>query len=79
MELKSVEAVICALNSAGIRYLIVGGLAVNAHGFERMTRDIDLVIQLDEINCKSALRSLLQIDYQLAIPESPESFANPEK
>ena len=78
MQVKSVEAIVCALNSAGIRYLIVGGLAVNAHGFERMTKNIDLVVQLDENNCFSALRSLIEIGYQLAIPEPPEHFANPE-
>jgi predicted nucleotidyltransferase len=78
MEVRSVEAIVCALNSAGIRYLIVGGLAVNAHGFERMTKDVDMVIQLAESNCRRALRALIEIGYQLAIPETPESFANQE-
>lgn len=43
MELRSIEAVLGALNAAGVRYLIVGGLAVNAHGYQRATMDLDLV------------------------------------
>ena len=35
MEARSFEAIVRALNEAGIRYLVVGGLAVNAHGYAR--------------------------------------------
>lgn len=35
MEVTSVEAIVRALNEAQVRYLIVGGLAVNARGYER--------------------------------------------
>lgn len=31
-----------ALNLKGVRYILVGGLAVNYHGFSRSTGDIDL-------------------------------------
>ena len=37
------EAVIAALNRAGVRYVLVGGLASGAHGVVRATRDVDLV------------------------------------
>lgn len=40
MEVWSVEAVLRTLQEAGVRYLLVGGLAVVAHGYERMTRDL---------------------------------------
>ena len=63
MELRSVEAVVRALNAAGVRYLIVGGLAVNAHGFLRATRDLDLVIQLSLGNLRAGLKSLFGIGY----------------
>jgi hypothetical protein len=41
MRLASVEAIVRALARGDVRYLIVGGLAVNAHGFLRFTKDID--------------------------------------
>jgi predicted nucleotidyltransferase len=79
MELRSVEAVVGALNAAGVRYLIVGGLAVIAHGYLRATRDLDIVIQLETTNLRTALNSLAEIGYRLAIPVSPDDFANASK
>ena len=38
MKVGSFEAVIQALEGAGVRYLVAGGLAVNAHGYLRFTR-----------------------------------------
>lgn len=33
-----------SLNEQGARYLVVGGFAVNQHGFPRATVDIDLLV-----------------------------------
>jgi predicted nucleotidyltransferase len=79
MELRSVETVVKALNEAGVEYIIVGGVAVNAHGFVRMTRDLDLVLQLNRENIISGLNSLLKIGYKMAIPVSIEDFASADK
>ncbi len=56
MKLASFEAIVRALEDAGVRYLVAGGLAVNAHGFLRFTKDVDLVVQLapDNIEMKEA-------------------------
>ncbi len=78
MEVRSVEAIVRALNDANVRYLIVGGLAVNAHGYERLTVDVDLVIGLERENIIRGLRALDGIDYHMAIPVSPEDFASPK-
>jgi hypothetical protein len=42
MKLSAFEAVAKVLADAGVRYLVVGGLAVNAHGYIRFTADIVL-------------------------------------
>ncbi len=78
MEVRSVEAIVRALNGADVRYLIVGGLAVNAHGFVRLTRDVDIVLALDPANAALGLNTLLAIGYQMAIPAKPEEFADAE-
>ncbi len=75
MEVRSIEAIIRALNAVDVKYLIVGGIAVNAHGYERLTQDIDLVIGLQPDNIVRGLNALLTIDYHLAIPVTPEEFA----
>jgi len=61
MEARSIEAIVRALNDGEVQYLIVGGLAVNAHGFERLTRDVDLVIGLESDNISRGHSSRLAI------------------
>ncbi len=76
MEVRSVETIVKALNSASVQYLIVGGLAVNAHGFVRLTRDVDIVLGLHAPNAAKGLNALLAIGYRMAIPATPEEFAD---
>ena len=77
MKLASFEVIVQALNEAKVRYLIVGGIAVNAHGFLRFTKDVDLVIQLSQANIEAALRALESIGYFPAQPVSAQQFADP--
>lgn len=79
MEVRSIEAIVGALNSARVRYLIVGGLAVNAYGYERLTRDVDLVIGLEPENIIRGLRTLQGVGYRLSIPVTAEQFAEPKR
>ena len=44
MKLATFDAVCRALNDASVRFLVAGGLAVNAHGYLRLTYDVDLVV-----------------------------------
>jgi hypothetical protein len=79
MEIRSLKAIAQALNEQGVQYLIVGGLAVNAHGYERFTHDVDLVIGLHPENLRRGIESLLAIGYQPAIPVTVEEFIQPER
>jgi hypothetical protein len=76
MEVRSIETIVKALNGAKVKYLIVGGIAVNAHGFVRLTRDVDIVLCLEPENAARGLNALLQAGWRLAIPEKPEAFAD---
>jgi|SRR5690242_422409 len=76
MELHSVEILVKTLNDAKVQYLIVGGLAVNAHGFARFTRDVDLVLGLEPDNALRGLQALLNAGWQLAVPINPADFAD---
>ncbi len=77
MELTHLEEIFGALNAARIRYLVVGGLAVVAHGYVRYTNDVDLVVQLDEANVRRAMEVLKGIGYRAKVPVDPVEFANP--
>jgi hypothetical protein len=50
-----------ALDRHGVRYAVVGGVAVNLHGVPRMTYDIDIVVKTDAATlgaCEVALGSI---------------------
>lgn len=76
MKFDHVVAVVQALNQAGVRYLIVGGLAVNAHGFVRYTNDLDPVIGLEPANIRCGLQTLERLGYRPKIPVTSEQFAD---
>lgn len=79
MERRSVQAIIGALNAAGVRYLIAGGLAVVAHGYVRFTADIDLILDLESENVKQAMTALADLGYRPRAPVRLEEFADPAK
>ena len=73
------ETIFRSLNAAKVRYLVVGGLAVMAHGILRMTRDLDLVIALDGDNPVRALTVFANLGYEPNVPVQLMDFADPAK
>jgi hypothetical protein len=47
-----------ALNAAGVQYVIVGGIAVAAHGVVRATAAMDIVADPDPANMQALARAL---------------------
>ena len=76
MKLASLEAIVRSLNEGNVRYLIAGGLAVNAHGYIRLTQDVDLVIALDPANIGRAFEMLANLGYKPAVPVTAKQFAD---
>jgi hypothetical protein len=79
MKLADVEAILRALNDANVRYLIVGGLAVIAHGYVRLTLDADIVLDLSTENVRRAMDALEAIGYRPLVPVVAAEFADEEK
>ena len=74
MKLSTLETVFHALNKASVRYLVAGGIAVNIHGYQRMTADLDLVVQLDSDNIRKAMDALNRLGYTPLIPVTTDNF-----
>lgn len=70
------RTIVRALNEAGVRYLIAGGLAVVAHGHVRFTADIDLVLDLDESNLRAAMGVFARLGYHSRAPVPLADFAD---
>jgi len=78
MKLGSVRKVVRALDAAGVRFLVAGGLAVNAHGYHRFTKDVDLVLMLEHDNVLNAFAALESLGYRPSVPITAEQFADEE-
>ncbi len=79
MRYEHVIGIVRGLNAAGAQYLIVGGLAVNAHGFVRMTVDLDLLVGLESQNLARALPVFRALKYVPRAPVALEDFADAAK
>ncbi|HUG72881.1 MAG TPA: nucleotidyl transferase AbiEii/AbiGii toxin family protein [Steroidobacteraceae bacterium] len=72
------EEIFAALQSGGVRYVVVGGVAVNLHGYQRFTKDLDLVVELVPDNARRTLLALQTLGYKPAVPVKAADFADPE-
>ncbi len=61
-----------------VKYLLVGGVAVNLYGVVRATADIDIVVKLTKSNVLSLVKALEKLGYKPKAPVSIEDFADPE-
>ena len=77
MKVASFAAIVGALNGAEVRFIVVGGVAVNAHGYLRFTKNVDLVIQLSERDIVASFRALEEIGYFPSNPITAKEFADP--
>ncbi len=51
------------LNERGVKYLVVGGYAVNYHGYPRFTKDIDFWLWIDEGNLTKLVQAVDQFGF----------------
>jgi hypothetical protein len=72
------EPVFVALNSAGARYVVVGGLATVLHGYARLTADIDMIVDLDPPELKKTLMAMASLGLRPRAPVDPLAFADEE-
>lgn len=79
MTEATLRALIVGFRSAKVRYLVVGGLAVIAHGYVRFTADVDLILAFDGDNIARALQVLKTLNFRPRAPVPIEQFADPVK
>lgn len=70
------EKVFKSLNKEKIKYLVVGGVAVNLHGYMRFTGDLDLLLLLEEENLKRMDILMKKLGYNERLPVSVMSLSD---
>lgn len=76
MNLTSIIRIAEALDEADVPFLVVGGVAVAAHGYGRSTQDLDLVVRLEPATVRRAFRALSSLGYNPVVPVTADEFAD---
>ncbi len=68
-----------ALNDAGVKYVVVGGLATVLHGYARLTMDVDLIVDLAPEEAARAVGVLESLGFKPRVPVPAQQFADAKK
>jgi hypothetical protein len=68
-----------ALQEEKVRYLVVGGVAVNLHGIGRLTVDVDLMLALDAGNLGRFVAVARRFPLKPVVPVNLDEFADAAK
>ena len=60
------------LGDRDVRFVLVGGLAVAAHGYPRATADVDIVFSTDVPSCERFASALEELRSEVAFADRPE-------
>ena len=72
------EKLLGLLADGGVRFVLVGGVAVTLHGYVRLTEDIDVLIERTPGNVGRFLDTLADYGEGFAKELSPEDFSDEE-
>jgi len=62
-----------------VRYLAIGGIAVNLHGFPRATGDLDILLSFEPANVDAFLAAARKLGLKPRAPVPMEGLSDPEK
>lgn len=71
-----IESTLTLLDRSGVRFVVVGGVAVVLHGYLRLTADLDLVVELEESNLSRAVSAFSSGGFEPRAPVRLADFAD---
>jgi len=67
------------MNNADVRYIVVGGVAMNLLGYPRFTGDIDVLMALDEANLAKMAALMEKMGYERRLPMDIQALGDEEQ
>jgi len=64
----SMYKLLATLSDAGVDYVLIGGLAVTLHGYQRVTMDVDVVLSMDDANLAKFVNSATAAGLRPVLP-----------
>lgn len=74
------RSILSALVEGGVEFVVIGGLAVGAHGHQRGTKDVDIVPSPERENLARLAAVLERLDYRISGTEEfePDELVRPD-
>ncbi|MBM3246601.1 MAG: nucleotidyltransferase family protein [Candidatus Omnitrophica bacterium] len=72
------EEILREFQKQKVKYVLVGGIAVNLHGFLRSTADLDILVEMSNENLRKIVSILKKIGYHVKQPVDPMGIADEE-
>lgn len=73
-QLFDIRRLLTALHDAGVRFVVIGGVAANVHGSDRPTLDLDVVYAREPENLAAVIRAITPLKPQLRTREGAVPF-----
>lgn len=70
------EEILREFQKQKVKYVLVGGIAVNLLGFLRSTADMDILVEMSNNNLRKVVTILKKKGYQVKQPVDPMEIAN---
>lgn len=74
--MKSIPSILQALADEGVAFVLVGGFAVQLHGFVRATLDLDLVLAMEDDNLSRFIEVAKRFGLTPVIPVPIDALKN---
>lgn len=71
--------ILLELGKRKVKYLVIGGIAVNLYGHPRVTKDLDLMISFEKSNMDKFLEIVKVFGLKPRVPVEPEELADESK
>lgn len=62
------DEILRVLSANSVEFVVIGGLAVQAHGYIRMTRDLDIIVRPEMVNLTRLSEALAELEAELVKP-----------
>ena len=73
------ERILTQLEKNNIKYLVIGGVAVWLHGYDRATKDLDLMISFEKENMDKFIEIVKKLGLKPKVPVNIEELADKNK
>ena len=70
-------AILAALERYEVRYVLIGGLAANAHGVRRTTRDVDVIVERSRENLERLAEAARELEVGSPVIDSRRRELDP--